>query len=175
MSEPEPETATAEQLLRSDLGRDAAPATFVLSTAIYVERDGEILLLKRAEGGAMAGQWFLPGGMVEPGELPEEGARRELWEEAGLEIESDLELVGAYPMFIYGHDTIQLTYRGPAAPGEPRVSPEHDGARWVDPARMRAALTDDAIEAIAQGHAPVVSLVRHIRTDLDRYLRRAGR
>ena len=165
----------ADELLRSDLGRDATPATYVLSAAVYVERGDDILLLRRAEGGAMAGQWFLPGGMVEAGELPEEGARRELREEAGLGIVGELELVGAYPMFIYGHDTLQLSYRGVAASGEPQVSAEHDGARWVDPVQMRAALTDDAIEAIAQGHEDVRHMVSHIRTDLDRYLRRVGR
>ena len=175
MSEPDTPGADADELLRSDLGRHAQPATYVLSAAVYVEREGEILLLKRAEGGAMAGQWFLPGGMIEAGELPEDGARRELFEEAGLEVDGELELVGAYPMFIYGHDTLQLTYRGTAAPGAPRVSDEHDGARWADPVRMRAALTDDAIDAIAQGHDAVREMVSHIRTDLDRYLRRVGR
>ena len=175
MGHPEPPPPGADELLRGDLSRHAQPATFVLSAAVYLERDGQILLLKRAEGGAMAGQWFLPGGMVEEGELPEEGARRELVEEAGIDVDGDLEIIGAYPMFIYGHDTLQVTYRGVAAPGEPQVSAEHDGARWVDPVRMRAALTDDAIEAIAQGHEPVRDMVRHIRTDLDRYLARVGR
>jgi 8-oxo-dGTP pyrophosphatase MutT (NUDIX family) len=47
--------------------------------------------------------------MVEPGELPEDGARRELREEAGVEIDGELELVGAYPMFVYGTDTLQLS------------------------------------------------------------------
>ncbi len=165
----------ADELLRADLGGGVAPATYVLSAAVYVERGGEILLLERAAGGAMAGQWFLPGGMIEPGELPEQGARRELWEETGLEITGDLELVGAYPMRIYGRDTLQLTYRGTAGPGEPRLSAEHDDVRWVDPVEMRAALTDDAIATIAQGHDAVRAMVEHIRTDLERYLRRVGR
>jgi hypothetical protein len=53
-----------------------------LSAVVYAERGKEILLLKRA-GGALAGQWFLPGGAVERNELPEDGARRELIEESG--------------------------------------------------------------------------------------------
>jgi 8-oxo-dGTP diphosphatase len=158
--------------LRSDLGDGYTPTTYALSTAVYLEREGLILLLERAEGAAMAGQWFLPGGMVERDELPEEGARRELLEETGLTVEGDLELVGAYPMQIYGRDTLQLTYRGPASDGEPRLSSEHRDARWVDPSQMRALLSDDAIEAIAAGRAEVRAMVVHIRADLDRYLRR---
>jgi hypothetical protein len=59
--------------------------------------------------------------------------------------------------------------------GDVVVSDEHDGARWVDPVTMRAGLTDDVIDALAAGNARVGALVRHIRTDLDRYLARIGR
>ncbi|MGH9234200.1 MAG: NUDIX hydrolase [Acidimicrobiales bacterium] len=145
-----------------------------LSAVVYAERGGEILLLKRA-GGALAGQWFLPGGAVERGELPEEGARRELVEESGLDIEGELELVGAYPIWVYGGDCLQLSYRGRLRDGDVVVSHEHDGARWVDPVTMRAGLTEEVIDALAAGNERVSTLVRHIRTDLDRYLARIGR
>lgn len=145
-----------------------------LSAVVYAERGDEILLLKRA-GGALSGQWFLPGGAVDRGELPEDGARRELVEESGLDIEGELELVGAYPMWVYGGDCLQLSYRGKVSDGEPVVSHEHDGARWVDPVELRAGLTDDMIDALAAGNERVGDLVRHIRIDLDRYLRRIGR
>lgn len=53
-----------------------------------VEKDGEILLLKRrASAGRMyAGMWDVPGGLLEMGEDPEAGARRELEEEANLSV-----------------------------------------------------------------------------------------
>ncbi|HUS62717.1 MAG TPA: NUDIX hydrolase [Acidimicrobiales bacterium] len=76
-----------------------------------------MLLLKRA-GGALSGQWFLPGGAVDRGELPEDGARRELVEESGLDIDGELELVGAYPMWVYGGDCLQLSYRGKVTDGD---------------------------------------------------------
>jgi 8-oxo-dGTP pyrophosphatase MutT (NUDIX family) len=146
---------------------------FGLATAVYAERDGKILLLKRA-GGAMSGQWFLPGGAVERDELPEVGARRELLEESGLEIDGELELVGAYPLWVYGGDCLMLSYRGRVAPGDVLVSHEHHAARWIDPRDHRAALTDELIDGLAQGNPRVADLARHIRTDLDRYLRRIG-
>ena len=147
---------------------------YAMSAVVYAERDGKILMLKRA-GGAMAGQWFLPGGAVERGELPEDGARRELVEETGIDIDGELEIVGAYPIWVYGHDCLQLSYRGPATDGDVVVSHEHEGARWVDPVELRAGLTDEVVDALATGNERVGALVRHIRTDLDRYLVRIGR
>ncbi len=163
--------------LRGDLAGSApAPAMYALSAVVYAERGDEILLLKRAEGSALAGQYFLPGGLVERGELPEDGARRELAEEAGIEIDGELELVGCYPMHVYGYDVLQLSYRGAVAEGNSVViSHEHDAAQWVRAADMRALLTDDVIDQIAGGDDRVVDLVRGVRTDLDRYLRRVGR
>jgi 8-oxo-dGTP pyrophosphatase MutT (NUDIX family) len=150
------------------------PTRYALATVVYAERDGQILLLKRVAG-ALAGQWFLPGGAVDPGEYPEAAARRELAEESGLDIEGDLELVGAYPIWVYGGDCLQLSYRGRVGGGEVVISHEHDGAQWVDPVDMRALMTDDAIAALAQGNDRVAALVRGVRDDLDRYLRRIDR
>jgi len=148
------------------------PARYVLSAVVYAERGDEILLLKRAEGTALAGQWFIPGGMVEPGELPEDGARRELLEESGIEIDGELEIVGCYPMHVYGYDTLQISYRGRVADSaDVAISNEHDGARWVKASDLRALLTDDVIAQISGGRDDIVSILHHIRIDLDRYLR----
>ena len=160
--------------LRNDLAASSEfePAQYALSAVVYAERGDEILLLQRAEGSAMAGQWFLPGGFVEPGELPEEGARRELFEEGGVRIDGDLEIVGCYPMFMYGYDMLQISYRGRVAAGDVTISHEHDGARWIKAADMRALLTDGVIAEMAGGSEDVARLLGHIRTDLDRYLAR---
>jgi 8-oxo-dGTP pyrophosphatase MutT (NUDIX family) len=152
------------------------PAMYALSAVVYAERGDEILLLKRAEGSALAGQFFLPGGLVEPGELPEDGARRELAEEAGIEIEGELEQVGCYPIHVYGYNMLQISYRGTvAANRDVVISAEHDDMQWVRAADMRALLTDEVIEQIAGGEKRILDLVRGVRTDLDRYLRRIGR
>ena len=148
---------------------------YALSAVVYVERGDEILLLQRAEGTALAGEWFLPGGMVEPGELPEAGARRELAEEAGLAV-GELEIVGCYPMHVYGLDVLQISYRGAVADDRAVVvSHEHDGERWVKAHDMRALLTDEVLDGMARGEDRILTLLRHIRTDLDRYLTRIAR
>jgi 8-oxo-dGTP pyrophosphatase MutT (NUDIX family) len=154
---------------------DWQPKTYALSGVVYAERDDRILLLRRA-GGAMNGQWFLPGGAIENDELPEDGARRELREEAGLEIEGELELVGAYPMWVYGGDWLQLSYRGTVRDGDVLISGEHHEHQWVRPEDMAALLTDQFIEGLANGDDRILQLLGHIRTDLHRYLnRRASR
>jgi 8-oxo-dGTP diphosphatase len=168
---------TAEEPTDDRLGtlsHEFHPTLYALAAVVYAERDGKILLLKRA-GGALSGQWFLPGGAVEPGERPETAARRELCEETGLDIVGDLELVGAYPIWVYGGDCLQLSYRGTLTDGEVVVSDEHSGARWVDPVDQRALMTDEVIEALAQGNERVAELVRNVRADLDCYLARIGR
>lgn len=148
---------------------------YALAAVVYVERDDQILLMKRAEGTALAGQWFLPGGAIEHGELPEAGARRELREEAGIEIEGELELIGAYPMVMYGHEMLQLSYRGRAAAGaEVTVSHEHDDAQWVRPRDMQVLLSDEFIDELAGGDEGVRSFVRNIAADLDTYIQRVS-
>lgn len=47
-------------------------------------RGDRILVARRQPGVHLAGTWEFPGGRVEPGESPEDAARRELAEETGF-------------------------------------------------------------------------------------------
>ena len=60
-------------------------ATYDVALVLLVDSSGAVLLQHRdPDAGASPNQWSLPGGHVEPGESPEEAARRELLEETGL-------------------------------------------------------------------------------------------
>ncbi|MBI4999381.1 NUDIX hydrolase [Candidatus Gottesmanbacteria bacterium] len=50
-----------------------------------VEKDGKILLVKRAKNLLEGGRWALPGGFLDRDETAEEGALREFLEETGWE------------------------------------------------------------------------------------------
>lgn len=56
-----------------------------VSGVVVIQRqDGKVLGVSRGRG---VNRWGLPGGRVEAGETPAEGAARELMEETGLELE----------------------------------------------------------------------------------------
>ena len=72
-----------------------------IASLLVIDAEGHILLQHRDGNGAWPYKWSLPGGGVEPGETPEEGARRELEEETGLKVDSALQLFwqGLLPAF----------------------------------------------------------------------------
>jgi 8-oxo-dGTP diphosphatase len=68
-------------------------------------RGERILVARRREGQHLAGTWEFPGGRVEPGESPEDAARRELTEETGL-VAGTLE-----PLVVVVHDYVERSLR----------------------------------------------------------------
>ena len=66
-----------------------------LTTLCYVERNGSWLMMHRTkkDRDENAGKWIGLGGHLESGESPEECVRREIREEAGLQV-TDLRLRG---------------------------------------------------------------------------------
>ena len=62
-------------------------ATKIMSLTVdNVITDGESVLLIKRKGDPFSGYWALPGGFIDPGETPEQAAKRELQEETGVDI-----------------------------------------------------------------------------------------
>lgn len=59
----------------------------VTVVAAVIARDGKLLVCQRPLGKRHEGLWEFPGGKLEVGESMEDGARRELREELGVELE----------------------------------------------------------------------------------------
>lgn len=59
-----------------------------VAVVLLVNKQGRILMQHRDSGARVSpNQWTFPGGRIEPDELPEDAARRELREETGLAVE----------------------------------------------------------------------------------------
>jgi 8-oxo-dGTP diphosphatase len=100
-----------------------------------VEDGGRVLLARRAVE-PERGRWDVPGGFLEEGEHPLEGLRRELREEAGLEIEP-LELLGIWTGR-YGDApdavaTLNVYWRARVVAGEPSAADDVAELRWFAP------------------------------------------
>ena len=142
---------------------------FLLSAGVNLERDGKILVLQRAAG-ALVGFWGIPSGLIEHGETPEQAARRELREEAGLGA-GPLTLVGVTTMQIYGHHCIRVLYAGDAVGGDVVLSHEHGAAMWIDPVDYRRThLGDDEIAKWRARNAPDGAILEAVRSTFDEYL-----
>lgn len=93
--------------------------------------DQRVLLAERAFE-PFRGYWDIPGGFLEPGEHPSDGARREAHEETGLVID-----LAEQPFAIlidrYGGDgdfTLNLYYLGTVVSGDLRPADDAASLRW---------------------------------------------
>jgi 8-oxo-dGTP diphosphatase len=128
------------------------PKTPALTTDCVIhDKDGRVLLIRR-KNEPFAGSYALPGGFVDIGETVEAGCRREVLEEAGIEV-GELRLVGVYSdpgRDPRGH-TVSIAYLVllPSALA-PRAGSDAEAAEWVKDWRKlklafdHAQILDDA-------------------------------
>jgi 8-oxo-dGTP diphosphatase len=100
-------------------------------SALCIDGAGRLLLARRAVE-PERGKWDLPGGFLEEGEPPLEGLRRELREEAGVEVEPT-DFVGVW-IDHYGAGpestgTLNLYWTARILDGEPQ--PDDDVAEFA--------------------------------------------
>lgn len=106
------------------------------TASTLIIKDSQILLGKRIISPSK-GDWDVIGGFLEPGEHPEDGARREAMEETGLEIEILNLLV--IVMDKYGNDkepTLNICYTARIKGGKLRPSDDIGELHWFDVKRL---------------------------------------
>lgn len=109
-----------------------------VAAAIIEDEAGRILCALRGPGAGRAHHWELPGGKVEPGESPAQALLRELYEEFGVEAETDGQVFHRN-LHRYPDCHIQLlSLRCHLAPEEARaLRPlEHSAILWLEPASL---------------------------------------
>ena len=107
--------------------RDPKVATGVLVSRPAAEGDGPELLLVRRNHAPALGRWAFPSGFVDAGEVVEDAAIREVFEETGVEVRLD-GLIGVYSE--PGNVVIFVAYAGTHVAGKAAAGDEAFEVGW---------------------------------------------
>ncbi|SCF07871.1 NUDIX hydrolase [Micromonospora mirobrigensis] len=125
------------------------PRHSVSVAAVIPDEQGRVLVIQRRDNGA----WQLPGGVLELDEAIEDGMRREVVEETGVQVEP-VRLTGVYKNMKLG--VVALVFRAQLVAGTPRPTEESAAVDWWTPERVRAEMNEtfaarilDALDADA--------------------------
>lgn len=130
--------------------RKRKPPVEVAAAAVWLERRGKLLAVRRAAGGLLGGLWGPPGGDLEAGEDPAGALRRHLETGVGLRA-AKLEPLGALT-HVFTHRTLELhLFHCDDFAGRTRLS-GFDGHRWASPTQLlempQSALARRALELL---------------------------
>ena len=109
------------------------PNHFVSVAAMVTNDRGEILLVKSPWRG-----WEYPGGLIEPGETFQDALKREVREEAGVEIEIT-GFVGICKNV--GKDIVNIDFTARYVSGELQTSEESTEVIWTTPEKAMEMIT----------------------------------
>ncbi|MDX1615050.1 MAG: NUDIX domain-containing protein [Candidatus Promineifilaceae bacterium] len=120
----------------------------VATNGLVVNQFGQVLLIRRDD----TRTWALPGGMLEAGELPPEGAAREVGEETGLQV-TPARLVGLSFWSDTGDDYLVFIFRCLPGGGELAASEESPDLGFVPPTILPRTFYGLHRRRLAQGLA----------------------
>jgi 8-oxo-dGTP diphosphatase len=135
-----------------------ASSITLASLAIIRDDDGRFLLVRHTYKGR---RWAFPGGMLEPGESPQQAVAREVLEEVGLEVEVG-PLVAVYtllPQPVGYRFVFECSSRG-----TPEISDrnEIDELGWFLAEQLPAPRTPSVAPAVADAAAGLRGVVREL-------------
>lgn len=123
------------------------PTKRVIGHVVFTDDAGRVLLMETS----YKDDWELPGGVVEPGETPREGAIREVVEELGVEVGLGYPaLVDWMPPSLGWSDALEFIWRADL-PHHDFTLPEVEivDFHWVDPADVPAHTSELIASRIA--------------------------
>lgn len=107
----------------------------MLGVLCYLKRDGRTLMIHRDSKprDIHRGKWNTLGGKMEPGETPEECARREVLEESGLTLRNPrMRGVITFPEFDGEQDWLVFVFTGTDFEGTMKGRCPEGSLHWVD-------------------------------------------
>jgi ADP-ribose pyrophosphatase YjhB (NUDIX family) len=110
------------------------PRHSVSVAGVVVRDDGRVLVIQRRDNG----HWEPPGGVLELAETFDEGVRREVAEETGVQVDVE-RLTGVYKNVKRG--IVALVFRCRPAAGEATATDESRRVAWFSPDEVRRHMT----------------------------------
>ena len=132
------------------------PDSALVGVGAIIIDSGRVLLVKRGHP-PLAGEWSIPGGVLELGETLREAAIREAKEETCLTIET-AELLGVYDRVLRDEEGrtiyhfVLIDFLCLRVAGLAQAADDADEVRWFTPAEAaQVALPEDTAEVIRLG------------------------
>jgi len=132
------------------------PETPCVGVGAVIIQDGRVLLVKRGHP-PLAGEWSIPGGLLEVGETLRKAAAREALEETGLVVEP-LDLLGVFDRVLRDlegklqYHYVLIDFLCQQVGGELHAASDAAEVRWYTQAEVKAlSLARDTAEVIQLG------------------------
>lgn len=129
------------------------PEQPLVGVGALIVQGGRIVLIKRGHA-PLAGEWSIPGGMLELGETVRQGTEREALEETGLRVRA-AELVGVFDRVVRDdhqrifYHYVLIDFLCEVLSGELQAAGDAADARWFTPEEVEAlALAFDTAEVV---------------------------
>jgi 8-oxo-dGTP diphosphatase len=131
------------------------PETPLIGVGAIIVENGRVVLVKRGHP-PLLGEWSIPGGVLEVGEMLRQAAVREAREETGLGVEPG-EILGVYDRILREGDRLQYHYvlidfLCRRVSGEIRAGSDADEVRWFERREIDALnLAPETADVVRKG------------------------